>query len=351
MKKIYQDTTFYLIVFIISYFLYIYPFEILNELLFKETTSRPKSLYYTLLISVLVIFYFKSRNTFLPLKLFVYEGMGIGFISFWIINIALVINIMNFYDSYLLGISSIILIILITFYSIIKSRIIQLRNIKLLSKKISKKYNFIFISDIHLGTNPVKHLQKILDKINELKYDFLLIGGDLIDSNSFNIEKLKLFKSINKPIYFVTGNHEYYMNNFKEKLQNLNKFNIKILNNEKIKYEEINIIGIDDKQTNDSKQNIVKNLHESSKYNLILVHKPTFWNSIQKNNDLMLSGHTHNGQIFPFNLFVKIRFKYIYGLYTSKDSNLYVSSGSGCWGTRMRLGTTNEIVNIELNPL
>ena len=95
----------------------------------------------------------------------------------------------------------------------------------------------------------------------------------------------------------------------------------------------------------------MKNLHESSKYNLILVHKPTFWNSIQKNNDLMLSGHTHNGQIFPFNLFVKIQFKYKYGLYTTKDSNLYVSSGSGCWGPRMRLGTTNEIVNIELNPL
>ena len=351
MKKIYQDTTFYLIVFIISYFLYIYPFEILNELLFKETTSRQTSLYYTLLISVLVIFYFRSRNTFLPLKLFVYEGMGIGFISFWIINIALVINIMNIYDSYSLGISSLTLIILITFYSIIKSRIIKLKNLKLQSKKISNKYNFIFISDIHLGTNSIKHLQKILDKISELKYDFILIGGDLIDSNSFNIEKLKLFKSINKPIYFVTGNHEYYMSNFEENLQNLNKFNIKILNNEKIIYEEINIIGIDDKQTNDSKKNIVKNLVESSKYNLVLAHKPSFWNSIQKNNDLMLSGHTHNGQIFPFNLFVKIQFKYKYGLYTTKDSNLYVSSGSGCWGPRMRLGTSNEIVSIELNPL
>ena len=83
----------------------------------------------------------------------------------------------------------------------------------------------------------------------------------------------------------------------------LNKYNIRTLNNEKIKYEEINIIGIDDRQTNDSKINFVKKLFESYKYNLILVHKPTFWNSITKFNDLMLSGHTHNGQIFPFNLF------------------------------------------------
>ena len=59
------------------------------------------------------------------------------------------INIMNIYDSYSLGILSLTLIILITFYSIIKSRMIKLKNIKLQSKKISKKYNFIFISDIH----------------------------------------------------------------------------------------------------------------------------------------------------------------------------------------------------------
>ena len=100
MKKIYQDITFYLIVFIVSYFLYIFPFEILNELLFKETTSKRVSLYDTFLVSVVVIFYFRSRNTFLPLKLFVYEGMGVGFISFWVINIVLILNMMNIYDSY-----------------------------------------------------------------------------------------------------------------------------------------------------------------------------------------------------------------------------------------------------------
>ena len=276
MKKIYQDITFYLIVFIISYFLYIYPFEILNELLFKETTSRRTSLYYTFLVSVLVIFYFRSRNTFLPLKLFVYEGMGVGFISFWVINIALILNIMNIYDSYSLGILSLTIISLISLYSIVNSRLIKLKNIRLKSKKISKKYNFIFISDIHLGTNSHKHLLKILNKVKELKYEFILIGGDLIDSSSFNFEELEIFKSINRPIYFVTGNHEYYLSNFEEKISKLYEFNIRTLYNEKIEYEEINIIGIDDKQTNDSKINIVKKLFESYKYNLILVHKPTF---------------------------------------------------------------------------
>ena len=63
----------------------------------------------------------------------------------------------------------------------------------------------------------------------------------------------------------------------------------------------------------------------------------------------MLSGHTHKGQIFPFNLLVKIKFKYLYGLYSRNSSKLYVTSGVGCWGPKMRLGSQNEIVHIEIN--
>ena len=62
----------------------------------------------------------------------------------------------------------------------------------------------------------------------------------------------------------------------------------------------------------------------------------------------MICGHTHNGQIFPFNYFVRLQFKYTFGLYSSSNSNLYVSSGAGCWGPRMRLATSNEIVYINI---
>ena len=62
----------------------------------------------------------------------------------------------------------------------------------------------------------------------------------------------------------------------------------------------------------------------------------------------MLSGHTHNGQIFPFNFLVRLRFKYKYGFFKKDKSNLYVTSGAGCWGPKMRLGTFNEIIIINL---
>ena len=65
----------------------------------------------------------------------------------------------------------------------------------------------------------------------------------------------------------------------------------------------------------------------------------------------MLSGHTHNGQIFPFNFIVKLKFKFIYGLYSMNNSNLYVSSGVACWGPKIRLGSKNEIIHLKLGKI
>ena len=78
-------------------------------------------------------------------------------------------------------------------------------------------YKSILISDVHLGTNSINHLLKIVSKINQLDFDMLLIGGDMIDSNSFKMDNLKYFDRILKPIYFVSGNHEYYHLNFEDK--------------------------------------------------------------------------------------------------------------------------------------
>jgi predicted MPP superfamily phosphohydrolase len=66
--------------------------------------------------------------------------------------------------------------------------------------------------------------------------------------------------------------------------------------------------------------------------------------------DLMLSGHTHNGQIFPFNYLVRQQFARIKGLYQSESAYLYVNSGTGTWGPLMRLGTRNEISCFDLVP-
>ena len=350
MKKLYQDTSFYLVAFILSYFIYVYPYEILNEFLFNERPNRRSSLLTSLFISVLIIFYFRTKNTFLPLKFFIYEGMGIGFISFIIVNFFLIISFFLLIDKYFLGILSLILISIFLLIGFIYGHKIFLKEINISSNKVNKNYKFIFISDIHLGSNSIKHFHKILNKIKKIEYNFILIGGDLIDSSSFDIDKLLILKDIKKPIYFVTGNHEYYLENYLEKLMHLSKLGIKILDNKNIIIDELNIIGISDNQSPSQQSNNYINLIIKTKYNLLLVHKPSIWDNIKDKVDLMLSGHCHNGQIIPFNIFVKLQFKFIYGLYISKNSKLYVTSGSGCWGPRLRVGSKNEIIYIKLKP-
>ena len=349
-QKLYRYL-FYIILFILTYLFYIFPFEILSQYLLNETTSYEYSIINTVIFFILIVFYLRSHNTFKPLKIFVYEGLGIGFISFLIISISLLINSFSSISEKSIGVMSLIIIMAISIYGMLNARRVLLKKITIKSSKINKNYNIIFISDVHLGTNTSKHLSKILNKIKTLEYDFLLIGGDLIDSSSFKLNDLNLFNKIKKDIYFVNGNHEYYLNGFKNKIEQLKKFKIKVLKNSSMQINEINLIGIDDLQSIHSKIKFVEKLNKKNLFNLVLSHKPDIWDNIKSKNDLMLSGHTHNGQIFPFNFLVKLKFKFIYGIYEYKKSKLYVSSGAGCWGPKLRIGSSNEIINIQLTKI
>ena len=98
----------------------------------------------------------------------------------------------------------------------------------------------------------------------------------------------------------------------------------------------------------ENKINKFEQLFDSDYFNLLLVHQPSIWNSLKEKANLTLCGHTHNGQIFPFNLIVKIQFPQIYGVYSHLKNYLYVSSGAATWGPKIRIGSKNEILNIEL---
>ena len=105
MNKIVQNSLFYVVVFCVTYFIYVYPFEILNELIFNKLVNRRVSFYYTIIISILIIFYFRSYTSLKPFRVFVYEGMGIGFISFWIVTIAYFLVKLYLLTAYNLGIT------------------------------------------------------------------------------------------------------------------------------------------------------------------------------------------------------------------------------------------------------
>ena len=350
MNKIIQNTLFYVVVFCVTYFIYIYPIEILNELLFNEKANRRSSFYFTIIISILIIFYFRSYTSLKPLKIFIYEGMGIGFISFWVVTAAILIKGIFNFNSYYLGLLSLSFIFIISLISFYFGSKIYIKNINIKSNKIKSDVSFIFLSDVHMGSNNIKHLNKIILLLKNKSYDFLLIGGDLIDSSSFDLSSLKIIKeNISCPIYFVTGNHEYYLKNSNTKIKEINNYGIHHICNNNIEINNVNLIGIDDNLLKNKQIEIIKDKSSKEKLNLILIHKPSIWDQVYNECDLMLSGHTHNGQIFPFNFFVRMQFKFKYGLYTFNNSKLYVSSGSGTWGPKMRLGTVNEIIFFHLS--
>ena len=299
------------------------------------------------LVSVFLILIIR-RN--LLNKKVLYYGIGIGFVSFFVSSIAILIKNTTFLSTNIILLVFLSLNIFLVTYSIFKGSVIKKKNIKITSDKVKNNLKFIFLSDFHLGSNSKEYLDKVISILNKIQYDFLLIGGDLIDSSSFKLKYLEKLKLLKKKIFFVTGNHEYYLNNTHEILEVLQRNGVLCLNNSSLIYKNLNIIGLNDNQTVPSQKKLALKLKKEHLFNLVLVHKPSVWSFIRNKVDLVLSGHTHNGQIFPFNLLVKLKFKFCYGIYKKYGSTLYVSSGLGCWGPKMRLGSSNEILEINLVP-
>ncbi|MDC1381886.1 metallophosphoesterase [Candidatus Puniceispirillum sp.] len=337
-------------IFVLTFLIYIYPLNILTHLLLKTKIVEYVAIIPTAIIALAVFVYFRTHAKSPLLRGFIYYGMGIGFIGFCVFNIGLLTSLI--FPKLALEIGFICLFIssITCVKSISNGRSIHLKKICLTSQKINQDINLIFISDVHLGSNSKQHFEKICNKIDGLKYDCLLIGGDLFDSSAFDAGDLNPIKAIQKPVLFVTGNHEYYVKDHQEKIARLANYNIRILDNQSLQLGALNIIGISDNQAPKIQSEISQSLISQDKFNLLLVHQPSMWKSAPKNTDLMLSGHTHNGQIFPFNLLVRLQFKTVYGIYKRLNSSLYVSSGSGTWGPRMRLGTKNEIIQILISP-
>lgn len=219
-------------------------------------------------------------------------------------------------------------------------------------KKLKKDLKIVHLSDLHIGAiHRKKFLDKVVKKTNSLNPDVVVITGDLVDGST--VIKNGILSAINKiksPVYFVIGNHDIY-EGLERIMPVFKRLKMKILRDRKSRFREVNFIGID---YSDFKKEIYEKLDkipvDKNKVNILLYHAPMFkLEDLEKKGiDLHLAGHTHNGQIFPFNLFIRMMYRYPKGLYKSGDSSLFVSSGTGTWGPPMRLGSSNEISLINL---
>lgn len=275
----------------------------------------------------------------------------------------------------------ILLTILLSTYGVIHSKKIVYTDYNVNIDKITNIDNLkiSLVSDIHLGYNThLSHIKKMVDMINNSNSDLVLIAGDIFDNNyeaigndEDIINELKRIKS-KYGVYAVYGNHDidekilagFTFNWDKSEAlidprmeEFLSKSNIKTLRDETILIDDsFYLIGRLDYHKYGIKINERKTIEELikdidiDKPIIVLDHEPYELNELSNNNvDLDLSGHTHNGQMFPSNILIKVIWDNPYGLLKVGNMTSIVTSGIGVYGPNMRVLTTAEVVNINVN--
>lgn len=231
-----------------------------------------------------------------------------------------------------------------------------------------KELRFVQISDIHAGSLPsISFFEKIIDIINSLNPDFVFITGDFVNFSHKEIDIISQPLSnikANISVLACPGNHEHYMKNedfllLSEKIQ---KCNVDLLINENrtfdINRKKLQIAGVDNTSHRMKFADFEKALTGLNKDLpiILLCHDPTNWDKSIRNKrkvDLMLSGHTHGGQI-AFDILnskvspAAIFYRQYAGLYSDGDQHLYVNTGVGMVGVPVRAGLPPEITLFKL---
>ncbi len=217
-----------------------------------------------------------------------------------------------------------------------------------------KSLRIVQISDVHLGViNRDAALKRIMEQVEAQSPDILVCTGDLVDGSMHNLIQLaERIRKFTPPLgkFAITGNHEYYAG-LDHAIDFMEKSGFEVLRHEARTIGcAVNVAGIDDGgrarkvDDGDTLDNI-----ENDLFTLYLKHRPTVSEKTLGLFDLQLSGHTHNGQLWPFNFLVSLEFPMIKGLYhLNKGSMLYVSRGTGTWGPPARILSPPEITLIEL---
>lgn len=227
-----------------------------------------------------------------------------------------------------------------------------------IEKKIDRKdLNILLVSDFHLGSIVgITHLQRFIDIANKTKPDIILIPGDLINDSfkPFKKENMaEIMKKIKAPlgVYATLGNHDYYGNDDEEIVNTMRELGIDVLTDEYTMIEdEIYIIGRNDPTDKNRKEmgSLVVDL-DKNKPLIMLDHQPTELGIAEELGvDLILSGHTHRGQIAPANLITKIIFENDWGYLKKGNLHSFVTSGFGTWGPPLRIGSQSEVMMLHV---
>ncbi len=211
------------------------------------------------------------------------------------------------------------------------------------------------ISDVHLNhVHKAEFMKQIAKKINGINPDILFITGDFFDGEGQGLEQLSApLSTINPPLgkYFVTGNHETYLG-LGPVYDAILKTDTIVLHDEAVNVDGVNLIGLSYPSRGNSRNfSLLNDLVDKNKTNILLYHEPRHLKEISETGvNFQLSGHTHRGQLFPFNFITKLMYRgYDYGLNKYNDLLIYTTNGAGTWGPPIRTEGRSEIVVFTFN--
>ena len=244
--------------------------------------------------------------------------------------------------------------ILCTFWALYQGiKIPEERHLTLSSPKITQEKTIVVLSDLHISrTVAPSKIKAIVDKTNAIKPDLIVLAGDIIDDDPKAIHKTtQLLAKLQAPqgIYFVSGNHEFYIG-YQAAMEALAVLGFTPIDNQHVQLDsDFYVVGTPDIRTTErfhTPSKLAENFENipNSAYTLFVSHSPT---PLNLPFDLQVSGHTHGGQIFPFHFFSWIgNHRLLAGLYPKE--RIYISRGAGQWGPQMRFLAPSEISVIHL---
>ena len=291
---------------------------------------------------------------------FSYVLLGAAFIAFCVTTAgAVLFVILKFLHMNIrtyLGMASVAVIFVLFIYALWGGFAIP--KIKHIAVKIDNAptLKIALISDAHLGMGVSQaRWDKALARLEQQKPDLVLVLGDIFEYGPHADQYAERLAAFKTPLgtYGVLGNHEYY-NGYQQALDFFQQANIRLLQNETVSLPNgLQIAGLKDITTAQVSPQDLTNLlakADNKKPLILLSHTPLYaQEAAQGGADLMLSGHTHNGQIWPFNYLTRLRFPHVYGLTYLDGMPFYVTSGMFYWGIPLRLFSPAELPIIEVN--
>nr|WP_041833024.1 metallophosphoesterase [Actinoplanes sp. N902-109] len=212
------------------------------------------------------------------------------------------------------------------------------------------------VSDIHLGPlTGIGHTERIVEVINSVNADIVCVVGDLVDGSVAELGRfaapLAGIRS-RRGAYFVTGNHEYY-SGYREWIDEVARLNVRPLRNERLELAGLDLAGVNDLGGTDEGDapDFARALgdRDPARPVVLMAHQPlAARDAAPYGVDLQVSGHTHGGQMAPFNLLVKLQQPVVSGFGEVDGVPVYVTNGAGFWGPPVRVGAPPQVSVLEL---